>query len=88
MCHAQPIVIADCGEISEGQDDGCVIDDGTGDTLNPFPEDSDFDFIKVHYTVDWHSIGAAAVMTVNAMMQGCDALEDVRHLFDWTHRFG
>eukprot|EP00117_Sycon_ciliatum_P006936 scpid41450/ scgid10254/ Peptidyl-prolyl cis-trans isomerase D; 40 kDa peptidyl-prolyl cis-trans isomerase; Cyclophilin-40; Rotamase D len=43
---ARPIVIADCGEISEGQDDGCVIDDGTGDTLNPFPEDSDFDFIK------------------------------------------
>lgn len=39
--------IDECGEILCGEDDGTVIDDGTGDKLPDFPGESDMDFTKV-----------------------------------------
>ncbi|XP_045203479.2 peptidyl-prolyl cis-trans isomerase D-like [Mercenaria mercenaria] len=36
--------IADCGELLPGQDDGCQVDDGTGDKYADWPGDSDIDF--------------------------------------------
>lgn len=36
--------IADCGEILPGEDDGCVVDDGTGDKHPDWPAECDIDF--------------------------------------------
>lgn len=36
--------ISDCGELQPGQDDGCIVDDGTGDKYADWPIDSDIDF--------------------------------------------
>jgi len=33
-------VIDDCGELQPGEDDGICVDDGTGDLLPDWPEDS------------------------------------------------
>lgn len=33
-------VISNCGELAEGEDDGCNLDDGTGDIYPNFPSDS------------------------------------------------
>lgn len=38
--------IRDCGEIPEGEDDGFVVDDGTGDKYAEFPTDSGIDFLS------------------------------------------
>lgn len=43
----QECKIEDCGEIAEGEDDGFIQDDGTGDLLPDSPEDSDLDFKQV-----------------------------------------
>ena len=43
----QECVISDCGEIPEGEDDGFVVDDGTGDKYTDFPSDSGIDFLSV-----------------------------------------
>ena len=43
----QECVISDCGEIPEGEDDGFVVDDGTGDKYADFPSDSGIDFLSV-----------------------------------------
>lgn len=40
----QTCMIADCGEILPGQDDGCRVDDGTGDKYADWPDDSDINF--------------------------------------------
>lgn len=37
----QPCVIDDCGELQPGEDDGICVDDGTGDLLPDWPEDSE-----------------------------------------------
>lgn len=39
--------IADCGELAEGEDDGCIVDDGTGDKYAEFPSECDIDFENV-----------------------------------------
>ncbi|XP_052795457.1 peptidyl-prolyl cis-trans isomerase D-like [Mya arenaria] len=36
--------IADCGELAEGEDDGCVENDGTGDKYADWPIDAKIDF--------------------------------------------
>ncbi|XP_070552723.1 peptidyl-prolyl cis-trans isomerase D-like isoform X2 [Ptychodera flava] len=38
-----PCVIDNCGELSPGEDDGTVFDDGTGDTYADYPEDCGLD---------------------------------------------
>lgn len=38
--------IEDCGELQPGEDDGVVIDDGTGDKVPDAPSESDFTFEK------------------------------------------
>merc|ERR1712002_292085 len=38
--------VADCGELQPGEDDGVVIDDGTGDKVPDAPSESDFSFEK------------------------------------------
>ena len=43
----QECAIRDCGEIPEGEDDGFVVDDGTGDKYAEFPTDSGIDFLSV-----------------------------------------
>jgi len=40
-------VIAECGELKEGDDWGIVPQDGSGDTYPDFPEDSDIDLKDV-----------------------------------------
>lgn len=42
--------IADCGELAAGEDDGCIVDDGTGDKYANFPPDSGIDFEDVSFT--------------------------------------
>ncbi|CAD5116259.1 DgyrCDS5167 [Dimorphilus gyrociliatus] len=37
-------VISDCGELAEGEDDGCVVEDGTDDSYANFPSDSQIDW--------------------------------------------
>ena len=42
-------MIADCGEILEGEDDGYTVqDDGTGDMYASYPQDADFDLKEVN----------------------------------------
>lgn len=43
----QLCVIAECGELKEGDDWGIVPQDGSGDTYPDFPEDSDVDLKDV-----------------------------------------
>lgn len=44
----KPCVIEDCGELQPDEDDGISgVDDGTGDVLPEWPEDSELDFHKV-----------------------------------------
>jgi len=40
-------VVADCGELKEGDDWGIVPQDGSGDAYPDFPEDSDIDLKDV-----------------------------------------
>lgn len=44
---SQLCVIAECGELKEGDDWGIVPQDGSGDTYPDFPEDSDMDLKDV-----------------------------------------
>ena len=39
--------IANCGELAAGEEDACVVDDGTGDKHADFPGDTDIDFENV-----------------------------------------
>ncbi|CAH1267646.1 PPID [Branchiostoma lanceolatum] len=48
----QPCVIADCGELLPGDDEGLSMDDGTGDTYMDWPEDSDVDLKNVDQVVE------------------------------------
>lgn len=38
--------ISECGEIAPGEDDGFIVDDGTGDKYADFPSDSGIDFVS------------------------------------------
>jgi len=57
----EKVVITDCGEIKEGEDDGMAIDDGTGDKYSNWPVDCDLDLTNkdqvVSITGDLKTIG-------------------------------
>lgn len=57
----EKIVIEECGELKEGEDDGTAIDDGTGDKFSNCPEDSDYDLTDknkvIEITTDLKTIG-------------------------------
>uniref|UniRef100_A0A8C9W2U7 Peptidyl-prolyl cis-trans isomerase D n=1 Tax=Scleropages formosus TaxID=113540 RepID=A0A8C9W2U7_SCLFO len=43
----EPCIIADCGELRQGDDWGIALNDGSGDVHPDFPEDADIDFKDV-----------------------------------------
>ena len=65
----QECVISDCGEIPEGEDDGFVVDDGTGDKYADFPSDSGIDFLSV--SDGWTYLG----LCLSSRILGCRAAE-------------
>jgi hypothetical protein len=54
----QECIIADCGEVPPGEDISSigVVDDGTGDLYDDYPEDTDLDFSQVPDTPYFNKI--------------------------------
>jgi len=59
----EKVVIDECGELKQGDEDGTAIDDGTGDKYSNWPEDSDYDLTDktkvIEITTDLKGIGNA-----------------------------